>query len=363
MNGQVEMDLNIDDLLGDGGSDIAVDPNDDQTVDVNPPADIVEDVVDPVEPSDDDNNDDIDDYMSEYLKSYGIEDGKTIKFENEDGTTEEVEFESLSNKEKFEILKDLANPGLTENEIETVNFLRRNNATLQDVVEYYSQKAIQDYISKNGAPEQHYSSDDYNDDEMYLADAKSKYPEMSDEELLADLDAAKENETLFAKKVEAIRKQYKAIEDGERAAAEQAERDRVENFKNSIQSTLDNFNEISLDYTDAQADSLTIEPNEKNRIYEYLTKSDANGLTQIYKDLNDPDKLISFAWWTNYGAESISNITKYYQKLLTEARKEKKEVQQKAVTTRVPKTDKKQEDTLKYQGFKSYEVKGFDHLL
>lgn len=363
MNGQVELDLNIDDLIGDGGVDVSQDPTNDQSVDVDPPKDIEEDVVDPVEPSDDQDNDDIDDYMSEYLKSYGIEDGKTIKFENEDGTTEEVEFESLSNKEKFEILKDLANPGLTENEIETVNYLRRNNATLQDVVEYYSQRAVQEYINNNGTPEQHYSVDDYNDDEMYLADAKSKYPDMSDEELLSDLESAKENEALFIKKVEAIRKQYKAIEDKEKADAEQAERDRVDNFKNSIQSTLDNFNEISLDYTNAQADSLTIEPNEKNKIYEYLTKQDANGLTQIYKDLNDTDKLISFAWWTNYGAESISNITKYYQKLLTEARKEKKEVQQKAVTTRVPKTDKKQEDPFKYQNYNSVELKGLDHLL
>ena len=370
MNGQVEIDLNVDDLLGDGDVNDTLDTNDDVTTGTNHDDDIKHDVVDPNEPDDDtndDNNDDdvIDedvDYMTSYLSSFGIEDGK-IKFENEDGTTEEVDFDSLSNKEKVEILKDLANPGLTENEIETINYLRRNNATLQDVIEYYNQKAIQEYIEKNGTPEKHYSVDDYSDDEMYLADAKSKYPEMSEEELLSDLESAKENETLFTKKVEAIRKHYKAIEDKEKADAEQAERDRVENFKNSIQSTLDNFNEISLDYTDAKADSLTIEPNEKNKIYEYLTKQDSSGMTKIAQDLQDPQNLIDFAWWKIFGQESISNITKYYQKLLIEARKEKKEVQQKAVTARVPKTDKKEEDSLKYQGYKSFELKGFDHLL
>ena len=361
MQNQTELDLNIDDLMGDTPTDETID----QTVEVDPPADVTEDVVDPVEPDEEPTEDDIDDdadYMETFLKSFGIEDGKTLKFENEDGTTEDIDFNSLSNKEKLEILKDLTTPQLQEHEIETINYLRRNNATMQDVVEYYQQKAIQEYIEKNGAPEKVYSVDEYKDEELYMADAKAKYPDMTDEELLADLEAAKENEALFNKKVEAIRKQYKAIEDKEKADAEQAERDRVENFKNSIQSTLDNFNEISLDYTDAKADSLTIEASEKNKILEYITKQDANGMTQLYKDLNDAEKLISFAWWTNYGQESISSITKYFQKQLAEARKEKKEAQ-KPVTTRVPKTDKKSVDNIKFQGYKSFEVEGLDHLL
>lgn len=361
MQNQTELDLNIDDLMGDTPTDETID----QTVEVDPPADVTEDVVDPVEPDEETIEDDIDDdadYMETFLKSFGIEDGKTLKFENEDGTTEDIDFNSLSNKEKLEILKDLTTPQLQEHEIETINYLRRNNATMQDVVEYHKQKAIQEYIEKNGAPEKVYSVDEYNDEEIYMADAKAKYPDMTDEELLADMEAAKENEALFNKKVEAIRKQYKAIEDKEKADAEQAERDRVENFKNSIQSTLDNFNEISLDYTDAKADSLTIEASEKNKILEYITKPDANGMTQLYKDLYDAEKLISFAWWTNYGQESISSITKYFQKQLAEARKEKKEAQ-KPVTTRVPKTDKKSVDNLKFQGYKSFEVEGLDHLL
>ena len=367
MQNQVELDgLDVSNLLDD--IDNGNNQTDDQTVEVVPPSDVVDDnqddVVDPNDPDntvEDDVDDDVD-YMETFLKSFGIEDGKTLKFENEDGTTEDVDFSSLSNKEKVEILKDLTTPNLQEHEIETINYLRRNNATLQDVVEYYQQKAIQEYKEQNGAQETHYSVDDYNDDEMYLADAKAKYPDMSDEELLSDLEAAKENEALFTKKVEAIRKQYKAIEDKEKADAEQAEKDRVENFKNSIQSTLDNFNEISLDYTDAKADSLTIEASEKNKIFDYITKQDANGLTQLVKDLNDVDKIISFAWWTNYGQESISSITKYYQKIIADARKEKKEVQ-KPTTTRVPKQDKKTVDPFKFQNYNSVELEGLDHLL
>ena len=369
MENQVDLDMNIDDLLGDATDDNVVTddiPQDDNTVDDHTNDD-VNDYIDPVEP--DDNTDDADDvadddvdYMESYLKSFGIEDGKTIKFENDNGEIDEVDFNSLSNKEKFQILKEMSTPDLRDHEIETINYLRRNNATLQDVVEYYQNKAIQEYISKNGAPEKAYSVDDYNDDELYMADAKAKYPDMSDEELASDLEVAKENEAVFKKKVEAIRKQYKAIEDNEAAEAEKAERDRYETYKNSIQSTLDNFNEISLDYTNDKADSLTVEDSEKEKIYEYIVKQDANGYTQLYKDLNDPEKLVKFAWFINYGDESISSITKYYQKLLTEARKEKR-TPSKPVTTRVPKADKKNEDDFSRLGHHSFEISGFDHLL
>lgn len=369
MQNQVELEgLDVSDLL-DGSVDNPQNQVDDQTVEIDPPADVInddgtnDDVNDDTSTDDDDVIDDDADYMESFLKSFGIEDGKTLKFENEDGTTEDVDFNSLSNKEKVEILKDLTTPQLLDHEIETINYLRRNNATLQDVVEYYQQKAVQEYKEQNGAQETRYSIDDYNDDEMYLADAKSKYPEMSDEELLSDLESAKENEALFAKKVEAIRKQYKAIEDKEKADAEQAERDRVENFKNSIQSTLDNFNEISLDYTDAKADSLTIEASEKNKIFDYITKQDTNGESQLVKDLKDVDKIISIAWWLNYGQESISSITKYFQKQLADARKEKKEVQKTVNTTRVPKQDKKTVDPIKFQNYNSVELHGLDHLL
>lgn len=362
MENQIDLDMNLDDLFEDTPSDDIV-----ETDDQNHTDDDTQNVVDPVEPddtepADDDTVDDDVDYMESFLKSYGIEDGKTIKFENEDGEVEEVDFNSLTNKEKFELLKEMSTPDLRDHEIDTINYLRRNNATLQDVVEFYQKKAVQEYIEKNGAPEKNYSVDDYNDDELYIADAKAKYPDMSEEELTADLEVAKENEAVFKKKVEAIRKQYKAIEDNEAAEAEKAERDRYENFKNSIQSTLDNFNEISLDYTNDKADSLTVEDSEKDKIFEYIVKQDANGYTQLYKDLNDPDKLIKFAWFINYGDESISSITKYYQKLLSEARKEKKEPS-KPVTTRVPKTDKKKEDNLRYQGYNSVELHGYDHLL
>ena len=49
------------------------------------------------------------------------------------------------------IATPISSPNLSEDEIATINYLRQNNATIQDVVEYYSQKAVKDYIEKMDA--------------------------------------------------------------------------------------------------------------------------------------------------------------------------------------------------------------------
>ena len=47
--------------------------------------------------------------------------------------------------------------------------------------------------------------DDYDDDELFVADLKSKYPNFTDNELLDKLDAAKINEDLYNKEVAELR--------------------------------------------------------------------------------------------------------------------------------------------------------------
>jgi hypothetical protein len=100
------------------------------------------------------------------------------------------------------MLRELTDPGLSEHEIQVVNYLRQNNASFDDVVNYFAEQRLQQYLTEN--PDQvHqkvYSIDEYTNDELYLADLKNKYPDFTDEELLAELDAAKLNEELFNKK-------------------------------------------------------------------------------------------------------------------------------------------------------------------
>lgn len=287
----------LDDLLGDSQPiDDNLD-NDPTTQDDDIPAgdsDLLDDPQDNPDDNSDDNTIADSDVITSFLREYGIENGM-ITYENDNGDTEEVNFNELDSAEQLNILKELVNPNLSDHEIETINFLRQNKVTFQEAVEYYSQKAIQDYINANGPEQKEYSVDDYSDEELYFADLKMKYPDMSDEEIQSDVDSAKENEELFKKKAEAIRKQYKAKEDEKAQAIQQQQKDQYIAFDNSIKQSITNFNEISLDYKDSKADALVIDNNMKNDIYNYLMRVDENGKSQFAKDLEDTNKWVNFA--------------------------------------------------------------------
>lgn len=261
-----------------------------------------------------------DDFLTSFLSEYGIHDGK-ITYETEDGNTEEVNFNELDSEEKLNILKELTAPNLTKDEIDVINYLRSNNKTIQDVIEYYSQKAVNDYIEKNGPVEKQYSVNEYSDDDLYIADLKSKFEGMTDEEIKVDLENAKENEELFKKKVDIIRKQYKAREEEEEKEAIKAQEEQYNNFKTSLEEQLNNFNEISMDYKDSKSDTLQIEQSEKEEIYKYILNQDENGTTQFFKDLNDPEKLVELAWFALYGKEAFSDISNYWKTQLKNTRK------------------------------------------
>lgn len=298
--------------------------------------------------------DDNDDYMLSFLNGFGLKDG-IVTYENEDGTTEEINFNDLNSTEKLNILREITNPGLSADEIETINYLRTNNATLKDVVEYYSQKAVQDYISNST---REYAIDDYTDDELYIASLKEKFPDMSEEDLEADLENAKTNEELYKRKVEIIRNQYKAREEEQAKAAVKERDERLSNFKNSIQTALNNFNEISMDYKDAKSARLQVEDSEREAVFKYILQQDQNGESQFFKDLNDPEKLAKLAWLALYGEETFSIISNYWKSQLKSTRKEER----KAQTTIMPKKDDKKPD-INSNHFRSIETPYGEHLL
>lgn len=354
----------LDDLLGNAQQPENDNPDDDPTTQEDDiPADdpsLLEDPQDNPDDNSDDNTIADSDVITSFLKEFGVENGK-ITYENENGDTEEVNFNELDSAEQLNILKELTTPNLSDNEIETINFLRKNNVTLQDVVEYYSQVAVQNYIKENGAPQRDYSIDEYSDDELYFADLKAKYPDMTDEEIQADVDAAKENEELFKKKADAIRKQYKAKEDERVQAIKQQQQDQYTAFDNSIKQSITNFNEVSLDYKDSKADALVIDDNMKNDIYNYLMRVDENGKSQFAKDLEDTNKWVNFAWFALYGNEAISDITNYWKNELKNTRRDTQKPRQTSQTT-VKKTDNKPRQISNHHG-NSIEFTGGENLL
>ena len=266
------------------------------------------------------------DVWHQYLKDLGVSDSKAIQFENEDGEIETVDFDTLDRETQLTMLKELTDPGLSEHEIQVVNYLRQNNASFDDVINYFAEQRLQEYLAEN--PDQvHqkvYSVDEYTNDELYLDDLKNKYPDFTDEELLAELDAAKLNEELFNKKSDIIRQQYKEQEDRQKQEAEAAEQQRYEDLHQNIVNAVLNFKEISIDPDPESEDwrGLEIEDGDRQNILSYLLDQDQEGKSRLVRDIEDPNELIKLSWYKLYGDETFKHITGYWKGLLKEARQE-----------------------------------------
>lgn len=268
--------------------------------------------------------------MHQFLQQYGIKDPKKIQFENEDGEITEMDFDSLSRDEQMTMLKDLTDPGLSEHEIDVVNYLRKNNVTLDQVIDHFANERLNQYLNENPdqVKQKSYRIDDYSDDELYLADLKAKYPDFTDEELISKLDVAKLNEDLFKKESEVLRQQYKAQEDQELEMEKMQEEQRNKDLQDNLIMAVNRFNSISIDDLDAADNDhlvLEIEESEKHNILNYLLTQDKDGKSQLVKDIEDPDKLIEIAYYMLYGKSNITGVTNYWKGVLKETRKEMKQ--------------------------------------
>ena len=260
--------------------------------------------------------------VTEYLKSYGISDPSKIQFENEEGGVDEVDFNSLSQEEQLTMLKELGDPGYTDYERNVINWMRSNNTDLEGIVNYYANQAVQNYINSQTAPEKTYSIDEYSDEELYMADLKARFPDFTDEEIEAKLDAAKLNEETFKKEVDSLRSYYKAEEDAQAQEAEAQEQQQYEALRNSVLDAADNFREILLDSEDPSGDALEIEDTDRQQMLSYLLEPGVDGRSQFDKDLSDPAALIELAWLRTNGRDTLTNISQYWKKELAATRKE-----------------------------------------
>ena len=271
------------------------------------------------------------DFITTYLKEYGIADPSKLQFEDEDGKIVEKDFNTLSDEEKLTVLKELADPGYTDYEKQVVDYLRKNNATLDDVIEYYQKKAIEDYLNENPDQVRHrsYSIDEYSDDELYLADLKNKYPDFTDDELNSKLESAKLNEDLFGKEVNAIRTSLKQQEEDVIKHQEEVEAQSYQELQNNLQAAMADFTEILLDPDDKSQDAmaLQIEDADRNVMLRYLLERDKDGKSQLVKDLEDPKALIELAYYRTRERDNLTGLTRYWKNILATERKEKASLQ------------------------------------
>jgi len=315
----------IDSLLEDGNQTTVEEPEKQVNVkDINPYLQVGE-----ADPDNDDGDEggeqepiNTESIIHQYLKSKGVSDPSKLQFEDEDGNPYEANFDELSTEEQLTILEDLGKPNITDEEIQTIDYLRRNNMTLAQVVDHFANQRLQEYIKANGEPQKTYKIDEYTDDELYVSDLKSKYPEFSDEELLAKLDSAKGNSELFDKEISQLRNYYKAQEEQELEDQKNREAVAQQEYVDTLYGAVNSFNEIAIDYKDPESDTVEIETSDKQRIMSYLLDKDAEGKTQFVRDIENPDTLIELAYLRTCGADLMSTTAQYWKDAIKTAHKE-----------------------------------------
>ena len=248
-----------------------------------------------------------DDYLSDFLKTRGIDDASKIKFEDEQGNIEERSWDSLSKEEKLNILntpieqQEQISDQLSEEEIQLLNSIRQSNLT--------PSQYLQQIQGEQVTQEPQYKIDDLSDDELFLLDLESRVGELTDDIAAQALSNAKQNEELFNKQVEGIRKEYKEREDyqlqQEQEELAQQQQEAYNQFQDTIINSIDQFNSIgNLD--------LNFDDSDKEELAQFMLSRDEAGNNYLWQALQDPETLTKAAWFILNGEEAFNSISDYF---------------------------------------------------
>ena len=261
-----------------------------------------------------------DDFLTSLLKSRGIEDKSKIKFATEEGDVEEVDWDSLSNEDKLNILSSSESTpenGLDESEIQLINAIRNSGMSPSEYLQFIGNGEVERYIQNSQEPQD--EIDEYSDDELFLMDFMSRMGEVTEDEATEALERAKANEGLFKKQIEAIRNVYKQAEQENQMQAqieqEQIAQQQYDQFSDQIVDEINNLKEI-------QGFELNMENDDMQELYDFITGYDAAGNNYLAKALSDPHILVKTAWLALNGDQMINDITSYFQKEIASVRKE-----------------------------------------
>ena len=258
-----------------------------------------------------------DDIIVTLLKEKGISDPTKIKFEGDNNEVEERDWNTLTREEQLNILRPIPTPSnedndLSDEEIEFLNQLRLNNLS---PTQYIQQ--LRDSFTSQVEPS--YTVDELSDDDLYVLDLQARVEGITEEQLAKSLEAAKQDEDLFKKQMEGIRKEYKDLEDQnkqqEQLLLQQQEEERYQNFANIISNQIDNLTSIGgLD--------VELEQDDKEQLAEFILGRDEAGVSNLGKVLNDPESLVLMAWYALNGEQMIDDITTMYQNSIKKARQD-----------------------------------------
>lgn len=244
------------------------------------------------------------DLTTEVLRLRGITDPGKIKFEDETGTIVERAWDSLSREEQINILLDREpeQQKFNESELQLINTIRESGMTPEEYIQ-----SLQPEIEQT----KRYKVDDLSDDEVYALDLLQKIgSDISDEEINQALELAKQNEGLFKKTVEGLRKEYIRLQEDEEAqiANEKAAREEAayNKFADSIKSQIKDLNSFA-------GQSLQLSDDDIEDLSSFMLDIDDQGLSAFGRAMNDPALFTKAAFWILNEDKIVEELNKQIQ--------------------------------------------------
>ncbi len=255
--------------------------------------------------------------INDLLKTKGITDPTAIKWENEDGEVVDVNFYDLEYQEQLNILQGDDSDidfGLDTHEVEVVNFLRENEVTFEQAIEYYKRQAVEEYIKEQST--ESFEIDSFTDEELYVLDLKTKYDNLTEDELQLELEKEAGNPELFKKKTDKIREEYKALEIQEKESSQQEKLDAENEKFNTLKDSL-----ITAAIATEDIGGIDLDDTEKDQVLAFILDKDVNGVSALDKARENPKLLFEMAWYASKGKEAFQIVHDYYKKQIDSVRK------------------------------------------
>ena len=249
---------------------------------------------------------DTSDLTTEVLKIIGINDPQKIKFVDDTGAIVERSWDSLDREEQLNILvqkeQEPEQGALDDSEAELIKTIRESGM------------GVQEYLNslQPEPPAKEYQVESLTDEDLYALDLIEKIgsDNITDEEILQAVEQAKQNEDLFKKTVEGLRKEYIRLqEDKEAQLAYQQEAKREEEyqkFATSIQNEikgLSSFAGKDLELSDDDIEDLSA----------FILDLDESGMSAFGKAMNDPALFTRAAFWILNEDKIVEELTKQIQ--------------------------------------------------
>ena len=247
-----------------------------------------------------------DDLTSEVLRLKGITDPSKIKFEDETGAIIERSWDNLTRAEQLNILasQEEQELDLADDEIELLNAIRNSGMSVNDYL-----NAMQ---TPQEAPVQSYKIDQLSDEDVYALDLLEKVgaDNITDEELEQAINNAKQNEALFKKTVEGLRKEYIRLQQDEEAqlANEQAAKQEAayRQFATSITNEIRGLNSFA-------GQELELSDEDSEELAAFMLELDESGTSAFGRALQDPNLFTKAAFWLLNEEQIIEELSKQMQ--------------------------------------------------